>query len=319
MRFRCTRLFDEDHPFARSAIVSLSPTGAFESPLSGALMLGSEYRRQFTTGLKDRPGFNTDFPAVRIQVGLGWEALVLPPSTLDQLGEIKSWILHRDQLLHDWEMGPKLRPGFTCLFHGPPGTGKTLSACLLGQHCGCDVYKIDLSMIVSKYIGETEKNLAKLFDRAEEKGWILFFDEADALFGRRTRVESSHDRYANQESSFLLQRIEQYAGVVILASNLKTNIDDAFLRRFDSIISFPMPRPDERLRIWKNAFPAKAILDGLIDISRLAEKHEISGGTIMNVVRYVALRALSRGENVIRLEDLEEGIRRECMKEGRML
>jgi SpoVK/Ycf46/Vps4 family AAA+-type ATPase len=222
-------------------------------------------------------------------------------------------------LLHDWDMGAKLRPGFTCLFHGPPGTGKTLSACLLGRHCECDVYKIDLSMIVSKYIGETEKNLSRLFDRAEEKGWILFFDEADALFGRRTRVDSSHDRYANQESSFLLQRIEQYAGIVILASNLKANIDDAFLRRFDSIISFTIPRQDERLRIWRNAFPAKAVLDNSVDLGRVAEKHEISGGTIMNVVRYVSLKALSRGENRIRLDDLEEGIRREQLKEGRAL
>jgi SpoVK/Ycf46/Vps4 family AAA+-type ATPase len=172
-------------------------------------------------------------------------------------------------------------------------------------------------MVLSKYIGETEKNLGRVFDLAEHRRWILFFDEADALFGRRTVVESSHDRYANQEISFLLQRIEDFSGVVILASNLKTNIDDAFLRRFHSVIYFPMPKPAERRRIWQNAFSKRAVLDERIDLGRLAEKHELSGGTIMNVVRYSSLKALSRHQSTIWLEDMEEGIRREFQKEGR--
>src|SRR4029077_7397773 len=163
-------------------------------------------------------------------------------STLTELDEIKQWVLHGSTLLHGWNMRHKLQPGFTSLFYGHPGTGKTLSACLLGKHCGCDVYKIDLSLIVSKYIGETEKNLGRIFDVAEHKGWILFFDEADALFGKRTRVSDSHDRFANQEISFLLQRIEEFDGVVILASNIKENIDDAFVRRFHSVVHFPMPK-----------------------------------------------------------------------------
>ena len=152
---------------------------------------------------------------------------------------------------------------------------------------------------------------------AEHRNWILFFDEADALFGKRTRVDDSHDRYANQEISFLLQRIEDFNGVVILASNLKTNIDDAFLRRFQSVVYFPMPKPTERLRIWKNAFSPKAVLEEKIDLGRIAEKYDISGGTIMNVVRYSSLKALSRNEATVLLEDMEEGIRRELLKEGR--
>src|SRR6185436_15956532 len=154
--------------------------------------------------------------------------LALPDTTLSQLEEIKHWVLYSDQLLHGWGMSRKLRPGFTSLFHGPPGTGKTLSACLLGKHCGTDVYRVDLSMVVSKYIGETEKNLNRVCDMAEHRRWLLFFDEADALFGRRTRVDDAHDRFANQEISYLLQRIEEFDGVIILASNLKSNIDDAF-------------------------------------------------------------------------------------------
>jgi hypothetical protein len=318
-RFEVTRLFEGDQFLARHNVLHLAPTSAAEPLLSGALTLSREHLHRFTTGAARKPTFSSDFPARLIETRLDWEHLVLPASTLEQLEEIKHWVLHGDTLLDHWEMRPKLRPGFTSLFHGPPGTGKTLSACLLGKHCGCDVYKIDLSLIISKYIGETEKNLAGIFDLAEHKGWILFFDEADALFGRRTRVDDSHDRYANQEISFLLQRIEEFNGVVILASNMKSNIDDAFLRRFHSVIHFPVPRAAERQRIWRNAFSPKTTLEDRIDLGRLAERYELAGGTIMNVVRYSSLKALSRSEAVIRLEDMEEGIRRELMKEGRTL
>ncbi|MGK0371879.1 MAG: SpoVK/Ycf46/Vps4 family AAA+-type ATPase [Glaciecola sp.] len=148
-------------------------------------------------------------------------------------------------------------------------------------------------MLVSKYIGETEKNLAKVFDAAEHRDWILFFDEADAIFGKRTQIDDAKDRYANQEVSYLLQRIESFDGIVILASNLKANIDDAFVRRFQSIIVFPMPAPDERLSIWQGAFSDKAVLAKDVDLRALAEKYEIAGGTIMNVVRYCSLKTLS--------------------------
>ena len=318
-RFEFTRLFESDHFFARHNILQLAPVGPGEPPLSGALVLSPEYLHLFTTALPFKPKFNRDFPAKLIDTALEWEHLVLPQATLEQLEEIKHWVLYGGKLLDEWDMRKKLPPGFTCLFHGPPGTGKTFSACLLGKHCGCDVYKIDLSLIVSKYIGETEKNLAKIFDLAEHKNWLLFFDEADALFGRRTKVDDSHDRYANQEVSFLLQRVEDFHGVVILASNLKTNIDEAFLRRFQSVIYFPMPKPAERLRIWQNAFSPKSVLEKAVDLPRLAEQHELSGGTIMNVVRYASLKTLSRNAVTILQVDLEEGIRREFLKEGRII
>lgn len=318
-RFALMSMFEGDHPFAHYNILYLAPVAYGEPLLSGAIMLSREYLYRLTTGRERKPNFNSEFPARLIETELNWEQLVLPFSTLEQLEEIKHWIWHGQTLLQDWEMSDKLRPGFTSLFYGVPGTGKTFSACLLGKHCGCDVYKIDLSMIVSKYIGETEKNLAKIFDMAEYKQWILFFDEADALFGKRTKVDDSHDRYANQEISFLLQRIEEFNGVVILASNLKANIDDAFIRRFQSIIHFPMPKPSERLRLWKNAFSRKASLEKNIEIERIAEQYELSGGIIMNVVRYSSLKALSRNNNTILLEDIEEGIRRELLKEGRTI
>mgnify|MGYP001592169856 CR=1 FL=1 len=318
-RFELTLLFEGDHFFSRHNVLHLSSVPIGEPFLSGALTISREYLQLFTTAVERKPNFNGEFPARLIETQFDWNHLVLPYFTLEQLEEIRHWILYGQKLMQDWEMNKKLQPGFTSLFYGPPGTGKTLSACLLGSQCGCDVYKIDLSMIVSKYIGETEKNLAKVFDMAEHRKWILFFDEADALFGKRTRVDDSHDRYANQEISFLLQRIEEFNGVVILASNLKTNIDDAFLRRFHSVVYFPMPKPTERLRIWENAFSSKSVLEETINLSRIAEKYDISGGTIMNVVRYSSLKALSREEATILLEDVEEGIRRELVKEGRSL
>lgn len=316
-RFEVTQMFEGDHIFALHAILQLSPATAGEPLLSGTLTLSREYISWLTTATVRKPNFNSEFPARLITTGLEWEDLVLPRTTLEQLEEIGHWILYGDRLMRDWEMEGKLQPGCTCLFHGPPGTGKTLSAGLLGKQCGCDVYRIDLSMIVSKYIGETEKNLARIFDMAEHKRWILFFDEADALFGKRTRVDDAHDRYANQEISFLLQRIEEFNGVVILASNMKANIDEAFMRRMQAVIHFPMPRPDERLRIWKGAFSRKAILEERINLEQVAERHELAGGTIMNVVRHASLKALSRNSETILLEDMEEGIRREFRKTGR--
>lgn len=316
-RFELTRIFEGDHFFARHNILHVSPVNASESILSGAITISREYRHLFTSGIQSKPHFNSAFPARLIETQLDWSNLVLPLSTLEQLDEIKHWILYGQRLLNDWEMDKKLQPGFTSLFYGPPGTGKTLSACLLGKHCGCDVYKIDLSMIASKYIGETEKNLARIFDMAEHRNWILFFDEADALFGKRTQVQDSHDRFANQEISFLLQRIEEFHGVVILASNIRANIDDAFIRRFHSVIYFPMPKPTERLRIWKNAFSPKTTFDQQVNLDTVADKYDLSGGTIMNVVRYSSLKALSRNSNTILLADIENGVRREFLKEGR--
>jgi ATPase family associated with various cellular activities (AAA) len=316
-RFAMTRLFEPDQFLARQNVVHLSAVAPGESALSGTLMLSREHLHRFTTGLERRPGFSAEFPARLVRTELGWDQLVLPASTLEQLEEIKRWILHGGRLLQEWGMGERLRPNFVSLFYGMPGTGKTLAAGLVGRHCGCEVYKLDLSMIVSKYIGETEKNLARVFDLAEHKRWILFFDEADALWGSRTRISDAHDRFANQEVSFLLQRIEEFHGVVVLASNLRANIDDAFMRRFHSVIHFPMPRAAERLRLWQEGFSRRARLDARLDLPAIAENHEISGGTIMNVVRYASLAALGRGSELIALEDVEDGIRRELLKEGR--
>jgi len=214
----------------------------------------------------------------------------------------------------EWGMDIKYKPGYRSLFYGPPGTGKSLTASLLGKSTGLDVYRIDLSKVVSKYIGETEKNMANIFDRAENRNWILFFDEADALFGKRTSTTDAKDRYANQEIAYLLQRIEDFPGLVILATNLKGNIDEAFSRRFQSMIYFPMPRPHQRLLLWESAFPSQTTLSPDIDLDLLAEKYELAGGSIANVARYATLLAIQRPSHTIHKADLLEGIRRELRK-----
>ena len=312
-------LFNSTHYFAKDAILHLHDPGPNEPYLSGAINLSQDYVNLFTTGSNQRPHFSKDFPARLITTSMEWEDLVLPKDTFVQIEEIKVWIQHRHTLMNDWGFHKKLKPGYKCLFYGPPGTGKTLVACLIGKLCQMDVYRIDLSMIVSKYIGETEKNLEKIFQMAENKNWILFFDEADALFGKRSGVNDSHDRYANQETAYLLQRIEDFNGIVILATNLKNNIDEAFARRFKSLIYFPIPQPEERLKLWQRSFSHATVLEDNFDLKCLAKKHELTGGMIMNITSYCSLMALQRNENIIRLSDAERGIRKELVKEGRVI
>jgi AAA+ superfamily predicted ATPase len=316
-RFELLDVLGEDHFFRQSGILKLTAAQAEEPFLSGILSLSNEYLSYFTLGTSHKPDFNMNFPAKRIYTDMDWDDLVLEENTLTGITEIRDWLEFGDKLMDDWGMHKMIKPGFRTLFYGPPGTGKTLTACLLGKSAGLDVYRIDLSMVVSKFIGETEKNLAHVFDQAAHKNWILFFDEADALFGKRTQVSGSNDRYANQEVSYLLQRIEDFPGVVILATNLKANIDDAFSRRFQSMIHFPIPGPVQRLRLWKQSFSAKSKLEDDIDLEEVAEKYEMTGGAMINISRYSSLMALKRGNNIILKKDLMRGIRKEFGKEGK--
>lgn len=312
-------LFEPGHAFARHDLLYLDTVKDGEPALSGALRLSHAAGELLLHGAARPVRASARFPAERIRTALKWDDLVLSPATRMEIGEIQAWMAHGATLLDGWGLRHKLRPGCRCLFYGPPGTGKTMTACLLGKATGREVYRVDLSMVVSKYIGETEKNLARVFDHAEQRGWILFFDEADALFGRRTGVKDAQDRYANQEVAFLLQRIEVYDGIIILASNLKQNLDEAFTRRFEHIIHFPMPDAEARLEIWRKSIPPQAELEPEIDLRVLAKRYELSGGAMMNVLRHTALMALQRGGNVLQLEDLEEGVRREFLKEGRSI
>jgi AAA+ superfamily predicted ATPase len=316
-RFGLLDIFSDDHRFRKFNILRLVLSHVEEPFLSGVISLSAEYLSYFTRGVSHQPDFSMNFPARRIHTDLDWGNLVLDDHALQEVMEIRDWLQYGNQLLDDWGMRKKIKPGFRALFYGPPGTGKTFTATLLGKSAGLNVYRIDLSMVVSKFIGETEKNLANVFDQAEHKNWILFFDEADALFGKRTQTSSAHDRYANQEVSYLLQRIEDFPGVVILATNLRANLDDAFSRRFQLMILFPVPGPEQRLQLWKQSFSEKTVLEADVSLEQIATKYEMTGGAIINVTRYASLMALKRNSTTILYKDLLTGIRKEFGKEGK--
>jgi hypothetical protein len=320
MEQRLARLkhFQDSPLFNKLNVLWLEDVPAGEPLLSGRLVLGSEYVELFINGTVAPPKVSIDFPAQYIHTELEWSDVVLSAVTQRQIEELQIWVQHHTVMMNDWDMRKKLKPGYRALFHGPPGTGKTLAASLLGKYTGRDVFRIDLSMIISKYIGETEKNLSRLFDKAEYKNWILFFDEADALFGKRTNVRDAHDKYANQEVSYLLQRVEAFDGLVILASNFKTNIDEAFIRRFQSVIHFPMPNPQERAIIWEKSIPTHLTLAGDVQLNHIARKYELTGASIMNVVQHCCLQALHAKNTAINEEVLLSGIKREFLKEGKV-
>lgn len=303
----------------KEQVITLGDTERYLPAIDGVLSISNEWVSYFFTG--DPPGLENTahFPAQRISTTLNWDDVVLDENVCNQVDEIRAWLQHGDTLLNTWGLAGKIKPGYRALFYGPPGTGKTLTATLIGKAAKRDVYKIDLSSVVSKYIGETEKNLGKIFDTARHKKWILFFDEADALFGKRTATSNSNDRYANQQTAYLLQRIEDFPGVVILATNLRSNMDEAFSRRFQSVIHFAMPSAEERYQLWKNAFSATCTLHPGIDLYKIAEDYELAGGAIINVLRYCALSAIRRDDTVVTLDELLAGLKKEFKKENRTL
>lgn len=312
-------LFSKDHWFHKENILHLEGKGEGEPFLSGRLVVSEEFLAK-VFGRKYEPEYNANFPAKRVTTALEWGDLVLPYHLREELDDVICWIRSQDEIRQKWKLNKIVKQGYRCLFYGPPGTGKTLTATLLGKQNGMDVYRVDLSMIVSKYIGETEKNLAKIFDKAEHQRWILFFDEADALFGQRTETQSSNDRHANQEVAYLLQRIEDFPGIVILATNLKENIDEAFFRRFQSALYFPMP--DERLRyqLWKNMIPAAWLNDeSREELLQKASGYSLSGGSMVNVIQTCAIKLYGQETPVLTQELLKEAVRKELIKEGKLI
>jgi SpoVK/Ycf46/Vps4 family AAA+-type ATPase len=241
---------------------------------------------------------------------------VLNRLTREEISDVMDWVAYGREVISRSER--KVNASFPCLFYGPPGTGKSFTAKLIGKQYGKDVFRIDLSMIVSKYIGETEKNLAKLFDRAEGKDWVLFFDEADSLFGKRTSISDSKDKWANLEVSYLLQRMEEYEGLCILATNLKHNLDPAMTRRFQALIYFPFPKAEERAQIWKSSLPPGFAYPPDINFEKLGH-YELSGAGIANVIKACCIKAVKRNDPQFRVEDMKRFIRMEFGKDSRTL
>jgi AAA+ superfamily predicted ATPase len=257
--------------------------------------------------------------ASQLTPGYGWDDLVLPERQRDLLRSISAYLRHRDRVLSDWGYQRTIArtQGLKVLFAGESGTGKTMAAQVLAAELGLDLFRVDLATVVSKYIGETEKNLERIFAAADGSNAILFFDEADALFGKRSEVSDSHDRYANIEVAYLLQRMEAYPGAVILATNFKRNIDDAFIRRLDFVVDFPFPEADDRRRIWARILPSEAPVADDIDLDFLATQFKLAGGSIRNCSLAAAFRAADEDTD-IQMRHLVRAVAQEYGKQGRL-
>jgi AAA+ superfamily predicted ATPase len=255
----------------------------------------------------------------KIEPKYSWEDIVLPREKLNQLKEICSYVKYKQVVYGDWGFGKKLSlgKGLNALFFGPSGTGKTMAAEIIANELQLDLYKIDLSTVVSKYIGDTEKNLNKIFSEAETSNSIIFFDEADAIFSKRSEVKDAHDRYANIEVAYLLQKMEEYEGVVILATNFRKNMDDAFVRRIHFTVEFPFPDEKYRLEIWKGVFPTVAPVEKDIDYEFLAKKFKIAGGNIKNIAVCSAFLAAGDSKK-INMRHVIRAIKREFLKMGKL-
>lgn len=339
-RLLVEELFSPEYDLLKKNIIQLVSPPMHEPFHASPLNLSDDALSQILHGRPWQPRFSTDFPAKLLTTNFSWEDLVLSEHIKIQLDHIDKWLSNplRNEQYKELRLAV---PGYRAIFFGPSGTGKTLAAALLGQRRKRAVYRIDLSMVVSKYIGETEKNLEKIFAMAEsQENWILFFDEADALFGKRTNIADAHDKYANQDIAYLLQRLEDYPGLVILASNMQHNIDDAFIRRMQSVIHFNKPNEEERQKLW-----AKALQIGGIDlqetqIKSLSTQYELTGASIMNAIHYAVIEIQGHqapasvssppnesiapdeekmNQQKLALQCLHRGIRYEFHKEGRSI
>ncbi|MDB5812207.1 MAG: family ATPase [Betaproteobacteria bacterium] len=256
--------------------------------------------------------------ATKIESRYARSDLVLPANTMQRLDEMTAAIRFRHVVYNDWGFAARVSTGtgVKALFAGPSGTGKTMAAGLIARDLGLDMYKIDLSGIVSKYIGETEKNLDRIFYAARTSNAIVFLDEAEAIMGKRSEVKDAHDRYANIEVAYLLQKLEEHDGIVILATNLRRNIDDAFNRRVHYVIDFPPPDEEQRMHLWRGMFPARAPLAEDVDFTFLAKQFDLAGGDIRNVALDAAFLA-AQGSNVIDMRCVIEALARQMAKQGK--
>lgn len=316
-RVRAHHYLGADHLFYRKSVIELGETDAGVSRLFGALELTQTYRDLFLYNRHNSPRFSSQFPAHLLKTNLEWNDLVINPTTATKLDEIRAFLDHSETLRESWGLKKHMKAGYRALFYGPSGTGKTLAATLLGNHIGREVYRVDISSVVSKYIGETAKNLNALFNTAEDKNWILFFDEGDALFGKRVDTAQADDKnshYGNQDIAFLLQRIENYNGLVIVASNFRKNIDDAFSRRFQNLVLFDLLNPELSKKYWQDNLPANVTLAAGIDLDLIVKRHQLSPASIINVINRVCLMTIRKESTEISAVDLELCIKDELYK-----
>lgn len=305
-RLAIAELFDSNHVFFKKGVLDILSKNDSGSQYDGELKMNQDYVESFLYNKVRRPRYSSDFPAHLLETKLTWDDLVLNPSTDEKLAELKDALLYKDQLSEEWGLGAHLKPGYRAIFYGPSGTGKSLTATLLGKMLDRDVYRVDLSAIISKYIGETEENLRKLLSKSEDKGYILFFDEGDALFGSRSDdVQNSNDQHQNQLIAYLLQAIENFNGIIILATNMKHNMDSAFSRRFQSSIFFGPPKPEQGLELWTRLWPQQLKKEPSLDFKLLASSKPFTAATIVQIVHNLALQAIRKNKYSVGMADIK--------------
>jgi hypothetical protein len=316
LRLAALQLFAANSPLrARRILETVEETSASWAPL----VISQRWLDRVATGRSSPAVAGPHFPAQLLETPYVFGDLVIGPTIREALEEMLAWLRNERVLMEDWGLAKHLKPGYRALFHGPPGTGKTMTAAVVGKTLDLPVYRVDLSRVVSKWVGETEKNLGALFDHAALGDMLLFFDEADALFGKRGDAQSANDRHANQQIAYLLQRIEDSPGAVVLASNLKTNIDAAFARRFQATIYFPMPDAAARLKLWQMVFaPPRARLAEGVPLDALARRYELSGGEMINILRRLSVHALVDGHGYLPDARIADAITRELAGSGRV-
>lgn len=315
-RTKAARYFDVEHLFYRLSIIDLVSHGKEYLEQQSILMVNASYRDHWITGKTYKPRFSDEFPAHPLHSKLEWEDLMLSPHTQERLEEVKARLKYYDTVVQEHQLAKHAKPGCRVLFYGDSGTGKTLAATLLGQYLDREVYRVDLSAVTSKYIGETSKRLNSLLTTAESKGWILFFDEGDALLGQRQNTEQNANtsQYANQDTAFLLQRMERYDGVIIVATNFKSNIDQAFTRRFEVVVRFDTPDQAMQYQFWLENLPPTLPLANDVNLQGIIQMHPLSPAGIINVIYRVTVLTVAAGETTIPQQRLLTCVRDEELK-----
>lgn len=315
LRFEYQELFEVEHRFYRDSILEIGSTAIQEPDSFGVLSVTPSYRDLFILNRARKPRFSADFPAEVVSTNLDWDDMVLSQFTSNQLQEVKDSLEFYDKMVEQWSMKKFATRGRRILFHGESGTGKTLAANLLGKYLGREVYRVDISLVTSKYIGETSKRLASLFNMAEDKRWILFFDEGDALFGQRkdANAQNNVSQYANQDTAFLLQRMENFNGIIIVATNLRTNMDAAFTRRFEHIVKFEGLDTELQYELWLRVLPEAISFPPSINLPQLIQRYSLSPAAIVKTIERICLLTFKRGATEV---DVQEFTR--CLQDAEL-
>lgn len=318
-RFAIADLFKNDHFFIQHNLLKFEQIENGEPLYSSPLILSSDCLQRLTQGKINKPNFSEIFPATLLQTQLNWSDLVVNQDALEEINNVITWHKSQDSILKNCELDKLVKPGNCMLFYGPPGTGKTLTATLIGKEVNADVYRIDLSMAISHCIEKTIKNIANIFDQAQNKNWILYLDEADFIFGKNTKTKNEHKSLANQVVSYLAHSIESFPGVIILSANNKENIAPKLIEKCQSEVQFTMPDKYQRKILWERFFSKNDLLDTDVDFQYIADRYKLSGGALVNIGRYAVILATKHNRSKIIQRDLLEGIKRELMKTGKSL